>query len=70
MSITLKSACFSVIVSVVGIRRLRVLLLEAREMGMTNGDYVFLFFKSYSPLLTDIWYVEGDKNNDVSIPLE
>eukprot|EP00105_Crassostrea_gigas_P031706 XP_011454479.2 PREDICTED: atrial natriuretic peptide receptor 1-like [Crassostrea gigas] len=55
-----------VIVSVVGIRRLRVLLLEAREMGMTNGDYVFLFFKSYSPLLTDIWYVEGDKNNDAA----
>lgn len=64
-----KICMFSVIIAVVNIHRLRVLLLEAREMGMTSGDYVFLFFKSYSPLLTDIWYVDGDQNNDVSSPL-
>ncbi|XP_061165071.1 atrial natriuretic peptide receptor 1-like [Saccostrea echinata] len=56
-----------VIVLVCSHRRIRELMLEAHDLGMTNGEFVFLFFKTFSPFLSDQWYVAGDeKRNEIA----
>ncbi|XP_062584910.1 atrial natriuretic peptide receptor 1-like [Saccostrea cucullata] len=53
-----------VIVLAVAFFRIRDLLLDAHDLGMTNGEFVFLFFKTFSPFMADQWYVEGDERRN------
>ncbi|XP_061165072.1 atrial natriuretic peptide receptor 1-like [Saccostrea echinata] len=48
-------------------QRIRGLLLEAHDLGMTNGEFVFIYFKTFSPFLSDLWYMAGDqKTNEIA----
>lgn len=47
--------------------RLRELMLDAHALEMTNGEYVFIYYKTVSPFLSDEWYdAEDGERNEAS----
>jgi hypothetical protein len=42
-------------------------MLDAHTLGMTNGEYVFIHYKTVAPFLSDEWYNSQDaERNEAS----
>lgn len=47
--------------------RIRSLMLNAHALGMTSGEYVFIYFKTATSFLSDEWYdAEDEDGNEAS----